>query len=248
MRNVWIVARRELGALFVQPIAYVVVIVLIFLCGLVFADGLSRYQLAQQFGQFVPPPTVANVLGFFLFLSLFVAPAITMRLLSEEHKTGTIELLMTLPVRDGEVVLGKFLAAWLFYLLMLALTLIYPLILWRFGNPDLGPILTGYLGVILAIAAMLAIGMLASALTANQIVAYMLGFGLILLLYITTIFSQSLVSNETARLIFDELSFQAHANRFPQGILAAKDVVYYVGLTIVALFAATRVMESKRWR
>lgn len=248
MRNAWIIANREIRAIFTQPIAYVVALVLIFMSGLIFVQDLAGYVLNQQFGQSTPPPTVAGVMGFYTFLTLFVAPAITMRLLSEEQRSGTIEVLMTLPVRDGEVVVGKFLAALLFFLVTLVFTFVYPLVLLRFGNPDLGPMLTTYLGTILSVAAILAIGVLASALSENQIVAYMVTFGVIVALYLSPIVSQSLVNNPTIGTIFDELSFPSHASRFAQGLIVAKDVVYYVGLTAVALFAAARVLESRRWR
>lgn len=249
MRNAWIIARRELGAIFVQPIAYIVAVVLLLLCGAIFSGGIASYFQAAQFGQQPAPPAIANVMGFFIFLSLFVVPAITMRLLSEEQKSGTIELLMTLPVRDGEVVLGKFLAAFIYYLSIVAFTLVYPFVLIRFGNPDIGPILTMYLGVILSVGAMIALGVFASALSQNQIVAYILSFGLILFLYLTDFFAQGFASsNETAQTILTELSFQGHSIGFARGVIEVKAIVYYVAVIVMALFAAARVLESKRWR
>jgi ABC-2 type transport system permease protein len=141
MRNIWIVARRELGALFVQPIAYVFAIFMT----LGHRPALFGADLFPLF-QGGPPPSVAQIISTFTFLSIFAAPAITMRLLAEEQQTGTIELLMTLPVTDLQVVLGKFLAAFLFYVAITALTLIYPIILLRFGNPDIGPMVSAYIG------------------------------------------------------------------------------------------------------
>jgi ABC-2 type transport system permease protein len=175
MRNAWIVAQRELAAIFVQPIVYVFAIVMVIITGYVFAINLSFY--VQSFGS-GPPPAMDGTLDLIAFLMMiFAGPAISMRLLSEEQRSGTVELLMTLPVRDGEVVVGKWLAALIFYLVTLLLTLIYPFILLRFGNPDVGPIATGYLGALLWGAAILAIGVLASALTENQIVAFYSGGG-----------------------------------------------------------------------
>ncbi|MBK8433807.1 MAG: ABC transporter permease subunit [Chloroflexi bacterium] len=236
--SIWHIAQRELHALFAQPIAYIVAIVILFFCGLIFADGLAQYQQTLLLGQPVPPPTMSNVLGFFVFISLFVSPAITMRLLAEEHKSGTIELLLTLPVREGEVVLGKFLAAVLYYLLILACTLFYALVLWRFGNPDMGPMLTSYLGVVLAVCGMVALGVLASALTQSQIVAYMLGLALILVFYLSGSIAQSFTANSTATVIFTELSLLDHLSRLPYGILTAKDLAYFACLTAAPLLLA----------
>lgn len=244
MRNIWIIARRELGALFLQPIAYVFAITITLITGLLFSAQLSLTTL--QPGS--PPPDLAQILSTFTFLSIFIAPALTMRLLSEEQQTGTLELLMTLPVRDVEVILGKFLAAFIFYLLILALTLIYPFILLRFGNPDVGPMLSSYLGVILWGTSILGIGLLASAMADNQINAFMLAFGIILLLYLTLIPAQLFAIGPTLATVLNELSLQTHLNNFFNGLIVAKDVLYYLLIAAVSLFAAARILESRRWR
>ncbi|MCI0395803.1 MAG: ABC transporter permease [Chloroflexi bacterium] len=246
MRNIWIVARRELGAIFVQPIAYIFAIMLTLITGYLFSVQITNYVLQAGFGG--PPPTVDAILRTFTFLILFAGPAITMRLLSEEQKSGTLELLMTLPVRDGEVVIGKFLAALIFYLCMVALTLVYPLILLRFGNPDVGPILTSYLGVVLWGAAVLAIGTLASALSENQIVSFMVAFGILLILFLTSLVGSFFTTNARISTIFNELSLNDHLNNFMTGLVTAKDVLYYLAVIAVSLFAATRILESRRWR
>ena len=247
MRNIWIVARRELGALFVQPIAYIFAIALILITGYLFTGQLANYALSAQFGG-GPPPTVAPILGTFTFLMLFAGPAVTMRLLSEEQKSGTLELLMTLPLRDGQVILGKFLAAFIFYVVVVILTFMYPLALLRFGNPDVGPIVTAYLGVLLWGAALLAIGVFASSLTENQIVAFMVSFGIILLLFLIGNLSQFITASPQLERIFNELSISFHLNNFMSGLVTAADVLYYILVTAIALFAATRVLESRRWR
>jgi ABC-2 type transport system permease protein len=179
---------------------------------------------------------------------LFAAPAITMRLLSEEQKSGTMELLMTLPLKDGEVVLGKFAASFVFYIVVTILTFMYPVALLRFGNPDIGPILTAYLGVILWGAALLAIGVLASALTENQIVAFMVAFGIILALFLTGLLASFFTASPQLETVFNEVSLNSHLNNFMTGLVTAADVLYYVLITAVALFAAARVLESRRWR
>jgi ABC-2 type transport system permease protein len=248
MRNAWIVAQRELGAFFVQPIAYVFAIMLTLITGLIFTFQISSYVEGVTFGQAMPPPTIGNILGTFTFLLIFVAPAVTMRLLAEEQRSGTLELLMTLPVRDGEVVFGKFLAAFIFYLAVTLLTLVYPFVLLRFGNPDIGPMLTTYLGVILWGAGLLAIGVLASALTENQIVAFMTAFGINLVLYLIAFLGRFITTNPTANIVLTEMSYEAHLGNFLQGLITATDVLYYLIITAVALFAATRILESQRWR
>lgn len=244
IRNIWVITRRELGSLFLQPIAYVFAITITLITGLLFSAQISLTSL--QAGS--PPPDLAQILSTFTFLSIFIAPALTMRLLSEEQQTGTLELLMTLPVRDTEVVLGKFLAAFIFYILIVALTLIYPVILLRFGNPDIGPLLTSYLGVLLWGTSILGIGVLASAMSDNQINAFMLAFGIILLLYLTLIPAQLFAVGPTLARVLNELSLQNHLNNFFNGLIIAKDVLYYLLIAAVSLFAAARVLESRRWR
>jgi ABC-2 type transport system permease protein len=243
VRNIWIVARRELGALFVQPIAYVFAIFMTLITGVLFSAQIS-FPLFQG----GPPPSVAPIISTFTFLSIFAAPAITMRLLAEEQQTGTIELLMTLPVTDLQVVLGKFLAAFLFYVAITALTLVYPVILLRFGNPDIGPIVSAYIGALLAGASLLGIGVFASALSENQINAFIIAFGIILLLYLTLIPAELFTVGPAVATILSELSLQNHLNNFLDGLITAKDVLYYLVVTSISLFAAARVLESRRWR
>lgn len=243
MRNIWFIARRELGAIFVQPIAYVFAAVVTLLTGIIFAAQISFP--AFQGG---PPPTLINILSTFTFLLIFAAPAISMRLLAEEQQTGTIELLMTLPVRDMEVVLGKFLAAFLFYVLVVALTLIYPLILLRFGNPDIGPMVSSYLGVLLWGASLLAIGILASAMSENQINAFIVAFGITLVLFLSEIPAQFFTFGPNLSTIFSELSLQSHLDSFLSGLITVKDTLYFLVIISVSLFAAARLLESRRWR
>ncbi|MDX1663910.1 MAG: ABC transporter permease [Candidatus Promineifilaceae bacterium] len=243
--NTTTIARRELGAMFARPIATIFAVVVMVITGIVFAAQLS-FPLAEG----GPPPTLAAPLGWFASLFIFAAPALTMRLLAEEHQTGTIEMLLTLPVRDLEVILGKFLAALAFYVLVTSLTFVYPLILLRFGNPDVGPIVTAYLGLILWGAALLSIGVLASTVTDNQITAFALATGAILLLYLAFLPAELYAGsvNPLAATILRELSLQSHLNSFFLGLLTARDVVYYVALTALNLFAAARLLESRRWR
>lgn len=243
MRNVWIIARRELGAIFVQPIAYVFTIVMLFITGFIFAA-----QISIPVVQGGPPPTVASILSTFTFLSIFTLPAVTMRLLSEEQQSGTIELLMTFPVRDMEVVIGKWLAGLIFYLFVLLFTLIYPFMLIRFGNPDIGPMLSAYAGAILWGAALVGIGVLASAMSENQINALIIAAGINLVLYLMAIPADFFTVVPVLSTIFSEMSMQSHLANFLNGLVTAADVIYYIVVAGIALFAAARVLESRRWR
>lgn len=244
MRNAWYVARRELGAIFVQPIAYIFAIMMTLITGLIFAAQIS-FPTLEGSG---PPPTLNQILNTFSFLAIFGVPAVTMRLLSEEQQTGTIELLMTLPIRDIEVVVGKFLASFIFYAAVVALTLVYPVILLRFGNPDVGPLISSYVGVLLWGASLLGIGTMASAMSENQINAFMLAFGLILFLYLTMIPADLFAVEPPISTILSEMSLQSHLNGFLNGLVTAKDVLYYLIITAVSIFAAARILESRRWR
>ncbi len=244
MRNVWIIARRELGALFVQPIAYVFTIVMLLITGSIFSAQLFFLAAGPGGGA----PSVSNILGTFSFLALFTLPAVTMRLLSEEQQSGTIELLMTYPVRDIEVVIGKWLAAFLFYVFMTACTLIFPLILLRFGNPDMGPIISSYVGVLLWGAALVGVGVLASAMSENQINALIIAAGINLLLYLMAIPADFFTVAPAAATVFREMSLQTHLGGFLNGLVSATDVLYYVIVAAIAIFAAARILESRRWR
>ena len=245
MRNAWLIAKRELGAYFIQPLGYIFAVIALFFGGYFFMLGVAN---GMQF-QGSAPADLGNVFGVFNFLGLFFIPALTMRLLSEERQTGTIEVLMTLPLRDGEVVFGKFLAGTLFYIIVVAFTSIFALILARFGNPDIPVILTGYLGVILFGALMIAAGVFASALGDSQITAWIIGFAIALILFIVD-FAVPLFPNLPgwASTFLSELSSQGHYTTMFQGLIEVKDIVYFVGLIAIFLFAATRVMESRRWR
>lgn len=236
MRTAFVIARRELMAFFTSPIAYMVSAVFLLISGYLFSLILIQTQQASMDGLFF---NVTVVL-------IFIAPLLTMRLLADEQKTGTLEILLTAPVRDWEVVLGKYMAAMGLFLLMLVATLYYPFILWRIGgNPDWGPILSGYLGLILLSSAMIAIGTLTSAVTENQIVAAVLGFGVLLLLWLIEA-ARNVAPG--AGEIFAYLALPAHYDDFATGAINLDDVVYYLSMTIGSLFLATRILETRRYR
>ena len=241
--NVLPIAKRELRSYFTSPIAYVLAALFLLINGWLFAGQLSL-AVGQLRGQEV---RMEDILGVMNFLFIFVAPILTMRLLAEEQSTGTIELLLTAPVRDFEVVLGKFLAMVTYLLVLLGLTLIYPLVLIIFGNPDRGPILTGYLSVILSGSAMLAIGLLGSSLTRNQVIAVFISFALLLLLWIPDAVASFFGGNIVGRVL-EYLTIFRHSSDMMRGVVDTKDVLYYLSVIAISLFLATTALGSRRWR
>jgi ABC-2 type transport system permease protein len=236
VRNVWAVATRELHSYFLSPLAYVVIALFLALSGYLFALILSSSREASLRG------LVSNVSVLFLF----IVPAVSMRLLAEEQRTGTVELLLTNPVQEWEIVAGKFLASIMLILVMLALTLLFPLFLFVFGNPDRGPIITGYIGVLLQAAAFLAVGLWASSLTQNQIVAALVAFALLLILWLSDNLGQFLGGSIGA--IVSYTSVVNHFSSFPQGVIETKDVIYYLTVIAAGLILSTLSLQSRRYR
>ncbi len=238
MRNTLAIARREIQAYFASPIAYLVTAAYLAIMGVLFFLILRYSREATMRWTFDN--------GFSRFFMLIMAPAVTMRLLAEEWRMGTIELLLTSPVRDWEVVVGKWLASMTLWVAMLSLTLYYPFILWRFGNPDPWPIATSYLGVLLLGGALLAIGVFTSSLTQNQIVAAVLGVGIVIFLWL----GEFLANFSSAKMsgFLENLSLFSHYPDFAQGIIDSGHVVYYLSVIVAFLFLATRSMETRRWR
>ncbi|MBV9358117.1 MAG: ABC transporter permease subunit [Chloroflexi bacterium] len=234
MRNVLAIAERELRAYFLSPLAYVVIFLFLALAGYLFALILNSSREATL------TPLIQNVSVLFLF----IVPAVSMRLLSEEQRSGTIELLLTNPVQEWQVVVGKFLASVVLLLVMLALTVLYPIFLLIFGNPDKGPILAGYLGVLLQGAAFMAVGLFASSLTQNQIIAALLAFAFLLILWLSDNLGQFL--GGTLGSIVSYVSVTNHFQDFPNGVINSKDVVYYLTLIAGGLVLSTLTLQGRR--
>jgi ABC-2 type transport system permease protein len=234
--NIGAIARRELGSYFASPLAYVITAAFLVINGLLFYAGLNSSQQA----------TLQPVVSTILTILLLLAPILSMRLLAEEQRSGTLELLMTTPVRDSEVVLGKYIAALGFLGVMIALTLLYPAILYIFGQPDTGEIVGGYLAMILFGAAAMAIGLFASSLSQNQIVAAVISFAVLLILWVLDSLAQSLGGTAGSALTY--LAVYPHLTDLARGVVNTKDLVYYVSLIAGALFLATRSLEARRWR
>jgi ABC-2 type transport system permease protein len=260
MRNFFAVYLKEMRSYFVSPVAYVIAGVFLFLSGYLFRNILMQFniwclqfaQRSQTMGMRGMPNLNLNemvVTQFFAvmdFIWLLVVPMLTMRLFAEEKKSGTLELLMTSPISTVQVLLGKFFACLTLYVLIVALTLVYCFILEIYGSPDWGPIFSAYLGYLLLGGTFISVGILASALTENQIVAVLLSFGMLLLLWLID-WSASF-AGPTAAKILQSLSFIEHLQDFQRGVIDTKDVIFYLSFIFFSLFLTTRVIESRRWR
>jgi ABC-2 type transport system permease protein len=259
MRNFLAIYTKEMRSYFVSPVAYVIAGVFLFLTGYLFRNILMQFNLyclqfsqRQQFMQGGMPNLNLNemvITQFFAvmdFIWLMVVPMLTMRLFAEEKKSGTIELLMTSPLSTTQILLGKFFAALSLYMTIVALTLVYCLILELYGDPDWGPIWSAYLGYLLLGGTFIGVGILASSLTENQIVAVLLAFGTLLLLWLID-WSASF-AGPTAAKILTYLSIIQHLQGFQRGVIDSGDVVFYLSLTFFTLFLTSRVLESRRWR
>lgn len=237
MRNVLYIAGKELRSYFVSPVAYVIVAFWLV------AMGFFFWLSVASFGE----ASMRNVFGVVIILLLLISPALTMRLLSEEARTGTLELLLTAPVRDWSVVIGKFLGALGLYAAMMALTLLFPLILVLVGgDPDWGPIWSGYFGLLLLGMAFLSVGLFASSVSSNQMVAAVVGFIILLLFFLIGQVSGNLGAGVGEFLA--RFSLSDHYDGFPRGVIDLKDVVFYLTFTAVTLFLTVQVVEGRRYR
>jgi ABC-2 type transport system permease protein len=243
MRNIWIIAKRELRQYFNSPIAYAVMFLVMLVQGLIFY--VNFYFSSMQ--QYVPD--IKMVLSPMVTIFLFTTPAITMRLLADEQKTGTLEVLMTKPIRDWELIVGKWLGAFLFYFMIIVFTWVYPLILSFMIKPgiDLGLVLAGYLGILLMVAAFIAVGVFASSLFSNQIAVFFTTLGILLVFWLIDYPGQAF--GGAAGSVMQYLGLTGHFfNSFYNGIIEVKDLVYYLSMTIFALFLGSASIESRRWR
>jgi ABC-2 type transport system permease protein len=237
VRNVLAIAQRELKSYFVSPVAYVVTAFFLLVSGYLFALILLQSNEA----------TLRYLQSNLSVIWLFVAPFLTMRLLAEEQRSGTIELLLTSPIRDYEVVLGKYLGALIFLLFMLVFTLFYPALLVSLGgHPDTGPMLAGYLGILLQAGAFLAVGLFVSSLTDNQMIAAVLSFAILLVLWLADGLSNNL--GAPVREIFRYLSITQHFQDFPRGVIDTQHIVYFLSVIAACLVFTVLSLQSRRWR
>ncbi len=254
MINTWVIFRKELRSYFASPIAYAVMALYAVIFGFFFYSAVKYFQQAgmrsQMMGQSFPmninEMIVRPVLMNVSVIGLFLIPMITMRLFAEEKRSGTIELLMTSPIRDIELIIGKWFAALTLYAVVLAVSALNLMFLFAYGKPDWKPILIGYLGLLLQGGCLLAIGTFISTLTRNQIIAGVAGFCISLLLWVlewTTAFEASASSKVLAYL-----SVVTHFETFSKGVIDSKDVIFFLSAIFFGLFLTARSTESLRWR
>ena len=237
IRNLMAVTRRETKAYFTMPSAYVVGAMFLILTGVFFV-----FDIDQPFAE----AGVRGLIDWASFFLIFLAPLLTMRLLAEEQKLGTLELLLTSPVREWEVVLGKYIASLIMLLAILAVTSYYVILMYIFGTPDSGPVLSAYLGLILYGAAALSIGLLGSSLSSNQIVAAVVGTAV--LLFFSFINRVSAVIEGAPASFLDALSMESRLADFTRGIIDTSHVIYFLSLIAIFVFITIRALETRRWR
>jgi ABC-2 type transport system permease protein len=236
MNPALVISRREIRTYFNSPVAYIVVTVFTIITGYLFFTQLLLEQQADMRGFFGSMP----------LLFMFLAPAITMRLLADEKSSGTLELLITMPVRDWEVVLGKFLAAMALVCSALALTLVFAISVRLFGPLDRGPTIGGYLGLLLMGGAYVAIGVMCSAFTRNSIVAFIVSFAISFALFLFGHVVQFVP--QALQPLVSFLSISKHFENISRGVIDSRDVIYYLSVMGVSLLLATLSLESRRWR
>ena len=255
MRNILAIANKELRSYFSSPIAYIVIGLFGLFYGYFYAvylavflrDSMSMGQMGGQQVMNVNQQMLRPVLQNVTVLLLFVLPAITMRSYAEERRSGTIELLLTSPVRDVEIVLGKFLGALGLFAVMMAITLFHNGVLYFFGHPEWKPILTSYVGLLLLGGSFLSIGLFISTLTTNQIVAYIATFSTFLLLWVIS-WIGSLQPGGWFTDVTAYLSIIEHFDDFTKGVIDTTHVIYYLSLITFGLFLTARSVDTERWR
>jgi ABC-2 type transport system permease protein len=244
MRIIWNIAKREFKANFNSPLAYVVICLSLVLLGAFFFWWGGGFWQADR----------ATLSQMFLWvprgLALVVVPVTTMRLVAEEKRSGTLEMLITLPVRDHEVILGKFLGAWALVLVFLLTTVLFPLMMfgwpWKLGALDTGPVASGYLGLLLFSACTVAIGLLISALTESQVIAFFLTWvALLALTFVGLLIDQ--VGNPALRTVLSYVSFDARLAPFSRGMINTQDIVFFVSITFGCLMGSFWALERRKW-
>jgi ABC-2 type transport system permease protein len=247
MRNIWIIAKREYKLYFDTPLAYAIALIILLAIGIIISTQVWNVS-GQTMASLLPAPNAGIIVAPMMFFFIFLSPALTMRLISDEIRMGTMELLLTAPLRDYELVIGKWLGAFLFTLSIFSLTLIYVVILNNLSSPSLDPLLSFsiYLGGILVIAAFLAIGTAISAMFSNPIAVYIITLTVIATSWwFIGLFSQILSTGSVIVRYFD---INMHFNNFLSGNITISNIVFLLSLTIFGLFVANLSIEARRWR
>lgn len=241
--NLWTIFKHEFSLYFISPIVYFIGAGWLCLAAAFFGAALV------SFNEGLYDISMAPLFSPMAFLTIFIAPALTMRLLSEEVRAGTHELLFTAPVRDWEVVVGKWLAAWGVITVFIVVTFLYAgLLIWR-GSPEIGMMIGGYIGLWLLCGAALAVGVFGSSLTQYQIVAFIASIGILVLLWVADYVS-GIFTSPFWREVLSQMTMTSHyhSNMLSRGVIEWVDVAYFVGLMAISLFLATQILSTKRWR
>jgi ABC-2 type transport system permease protein len=253
MRNIWVLLKKEWYGYFASPIIYTLLFIFLFLSGYFFYSNVAYFSLMSlQASQWLGADfnltswVIEPLMGNMSVILLMILPLLTMRLFAEEKRQGSMELLRSYPVREIELVLGKFLGCVSVYALMLFFTLLYPLLLWWVGRTDLGPFFTGYLGLLLLGSAFIAFGVFISSLTESQIVAAALTFGLLLFFWIIS--WAAYIAEPQLSKVFENISLISHFHHFAKGVIDTADIVFYLTFIVFGLFLALRSLETQRLR
>jgi ABC-2 type transport system permease protein len=236
MHQVLVLAKKEFRSYFDSPVAYVVITLFLLIAGWQFSTSLFLSN----------SPDLRTLFSIIRFILLFFIPAVSMRLISEERRLGTIELLMTLPVKEWQLVMGKFLSAYLLIIVTLFLTIIHYITIALLGRPDLGATIGGYIGLVLIVGFYLSIGIFTSSLSQNQIISFILSFVIIFAFYILdkiVFFFPGFLAT-----VLEYLSTDYHFNNIARGVLDSRDVIYYLSMMFLFLFLTVQTLESRKWK
>ncbi len=235
MENIKIIFSKEFRSYFDSPVAYIVIVVFLILIGWFFTSSLFLANVSSLRSFYETCP----------FLLLFFAPAITMRLISEEKKSGTIEILSTKPLKDYEIIVGKFLAGWSLFIVALIPTLIYYATVSILGNIDIGPVIGGYAGLLLAGGVFISIGLLGSTITENQVVAFIISFLFVFIIFILDkilIFVPGFITP-----LLEYISIEYHFSNIARGVIDTRDIVYYLSFMGLMLYLSSTFLSKRRW-
>jgi ABC-2 type transport system permease protein len=237
MQNTLSIARRQFVSYFNGPVAYIVASIVLGAVALLF---WNTFFLAGR-------ATASQMFQYTGLAMVFAVPAITMGLIADERESGTLEILMTLPVRESEVILGKFLGAFGLILVIITLTFVNPFFVSTLGNLDWGPVATGYVGLILQAAAMLSIGIMASAWTWNQLVSFFVSFAILAIFgWMVPAVLEYMATGWFATFL-STISLQEHLESMTRGVIDSRDVIYFLSIAVIGLMVAFRGLESRRW-
>ncbi len=247
MRNIWTIAAKEYKHYFISPIAYAVFFMILIILGVIFYANILA-AVSGAYSNYAPG--IQIIIGPMVTIFLFTTPAITMRSIADESKSGTLELLLTAPLRDWELITGKWLGGVLFVLTIIAVTWIYPVALNQIVKPgiDQGLLVSGYLGLILLVSCYIAIGVAISSLFNNPIASFFATLGILLLFWMLSYPVQAMGAATGGELLkYLDLSEHFY-NSFYQGVIELKDIVYYISVILVALLIGKTSIETRRWR